>query len=173
MPWEEQENDLKEPSRSALKRAAKAVEELAERLAGLSAQQLSRLSPPEEVAAELRVVAKAAGHGARKRQIKHLAGLLRRDDEWTDRLREFLDGSDIRHYREQELFHRLETLRDRLCGPETFSAALEETESLFPAIDREQISRLAAAVQAGGDKHAFREIFQLLRKASETPQTAP
>ena len=159
------------PSRSALKRAAKAVEELAERLAELSPSRLARLSPPREIAAELKLVTKAAGHGgARKRQVKHLAGLLRREPDWTETLREFLEGTDARHYQEQQRFHQLEALRDRLCDPAAFPAALEEARTLFPAVDGDQLSHLSASFRSSGDKRAFREIFQLLKAVSETPR---
>ncbi|NLC70954.1 MAG: DUF615 domain-containing protein [Desulfuromonadaceae bacterium] len=173
MSRDEKENDPSEPSRSALKRAAKAVEELAEQLAGLPPSQLARLALPEDVAAELRLVAKAAGHGARKRQIKHLAGLMRRNEEWTAKLQELLDNSDQVRYEDQKRFHRLESLRDRLCDPEMFQAAMEEIGGTFPAIDRELLARLAGSVHSSRDKRAFREIFRLLKNATETPESSP
>ncbi|NLV23507.1 MAG: DUF615 domain-containing protein [Deltaproteobacteria bacterium] len=172
MSRDDMTSDGSVPSRSALKRAAKAVEELAERLTGLFSAQLSRLSPPEDVAVELRLVAKAAGHGARKRQIKHLAALMRSKPEWTAKLQEFLDGNDERHHEEQKRFQQLETLRDRLCDKEACAAALAEVGRLYPAADRHLLSRLAASVHTSQDKRAFREIFRLLKNASSPPESS-
>ena len=67
--------------RSAKKRAAKEVEALAVRLVELRPSEVGKLPLSAQLAAELRLARSTEGHSSRKRQIKHLAGLLRSADE--------------------------------------------------------------------------------------------
>lgn len=155
------------PSRSARKRAAQAVEELARKLVDLPEAQLRKLPAPPEIASELRQIRAIRSLAARDRQIRHLASLLRQEEE-LESLEEFLAGVDRGHREEQVQFHRLEDWRDRLCDPKTFSPALEEVRQALPVLDPQMLAKLAGAVHARGDRHAFREIFRLLRRAAET-----
>jgi ribosome-associated protein len=154
-----------QPSRSARKRAAKAVEELAERLVNLADADSRRLPLAGEIRRELEEARRIKTHGARKRQLKHLAGMLRRDDESREEAEGFLTLLDLGRHRDSERFHELEVLRERLCDPESREAALAEAESSCPGIDLAKIKRLAEAAQGGTDKRAFRELFRLLRAA--------
>jgi len=155
------------PSRSAKKRAAKEVEELARALVDLPETEMARAPLAEGIAGEIRQARATRAHGARKRQIKHLAGVLRRHPEELARLQDFLEGRNQVRLEQRDAFHRVEELRDRLCDPDQFAAALEESLRVFPGLDRDSLSRLARAVHTGGDRKAFREIFRQLRKASE------
>jgi ribosome-associated protein len=60
-------------------------------------------------------------------------------------------------------FHHLEELRDRLCDPDRFPAALDEVLELYPNIDRNTISRLSRSVHQHADRRAARELFRRLR----------
>ena len=160
------------PSRSAKKRAAKAVETVAAQLLELPEATWLRLPASPELREEIELARRMESHGARKRQMKHLAGVLRRHDEETAAIHDFLDGLDQVHRQEQQAFHRLEELRDRICDPEQSSAALAETQARFPGLDRAGLARLARAVQAGNDRKAYREIFRRLRAASEAAGAA-
>jgi ribosome-associated protein len=154
-----------QPSRSARKRAAKAVEELAERLVNLADADFRRLPLAGEIRRELEEARRIKTHGARKRQLKHLAGLLRRDDESREKAEGFLTLLDLGRHRDSERFHQLEELRERLCDPVSREAALAEADSTLPGIDLAKVRRLAEAAQGGTDKRAFRELFRLLRAA--------
>lgn len=162
--WEEDEVE-QAPSRSAKKRAAKAVEELARELADLSEAAFARLPIDEELRDEVRLARRTRAHGARKRQIQHLAGVLRHREDVAEALRVHLDGLNQVHYREQQAFHALEQLRDRLCDPAGCPGALEEVRCTLPTVDRTALARLAKAVHLSRDKRAAREIFRLLRDA--------
>ncbi len=153
--------------RSAKKREAKAVEQLAQRLADLSDSELATLPQDPELAREIALVRSTSGHSSRKRQIKHLAGLLRRDDEKRERITEALDGQAVTQRREILAFHHLEDLRDRLCSAATFEATLAEIHAAYPHIDDGKLARLAGSVHEHGDKRAAREIFRMLRQAEE------
>jgi ribosome-associated protein len=153
--------------RSARKRQAKAVEQLAQRLADLPETELSRLPQGPELAREIELVRTTRGHSSRKRQIKHLAGFLRNHDDQRETIEAALEGQNVRQRQESLAFHHLEELRDRLCSIGAFDQALEEIRSSYPLIDHRKIARLARSVHDNADKKAAREIFRQLRKAQE------
>ena len=159
-----------EPSRSAKKREAKAVEQLAQRLAELSDAELGRLPKTPELTKEVELVRNTRGHSSRKRQIKHLAGWLRGHDEQRAEIEAALDGQSLSDRQETLAFHHLEELRDRLCAAETFPAALADVRSTYPHLDTGKLARLAGSVHEYGDKKAAREIFRRLRKAAESTE---
>ena len=161
----EEEHYYEGPSRSAKKRAAKGVEELAWQLLELSTSQLEKLPVPQEIRSELIKARQIKAHGARKRQAKFLAGLLRREDEVLEAARAYVDDLNQVHLQDQQVFHELESLRDRLCDAAQFPGALQEAIEMIPALDSALISKLASQFHAGGDKRPYREIFKRLREA--------
>ena len=157
------------PSRSAKKRAAHQVEEMAHELADMAEAEWRKLPASAELRDEIRQARETRGHGARKRQIKHLAGVLRRDEEETAVLRDFLDGRHALQLAEKKTFHTLEELRDRLCDPALFEAALQEVGRSCPGVDAAEIARLARVAQGSEDRRAYREIFRRLRDGCASP----
>jgi ribosome-associated protein len=152
------------PSRTALKREAQAVEELARKLVELPEATGRKLPLAEEIRAKLQLARATGGRSARDRQIRHLAAALRQEEDLSP-LIEFLDGHDRRQWEERQRFHQLEVWRDRLCNPTDFPAALAEIRAALPRIDADRLARLAGAVHAHNDRHAAREIFRLLQNA--------
>jgi ribosome-associated protein len=157
------------PSRSARKRAAQAVETLAFALVELAEADLARLCAPKDILAALHEARATRGHGARKRQVKYLAGRLRRRPDAVAELEAFMAGLDEQHLQEQATFHALEELRGRLCDPATRAEALDEAARRLPGIDLAQLDQLARRARDGTDRHAFRAVFQLLKKAARKP----
>ncbi len=154
--------------RSAKKRQAKAVEQLAQQLTELPEAEIAKLALGEELARELQLARRTQGHSSRKRQIKHLAGVLRRDDEQRDKLAATLEDVNQEQRREVRSFHNLEALRDRLCSPASFEAALDEAGRLYPDLDTNKLAGLARSFHTCNDKKAYREIFRRLRKTTES-----
>lgn len=155
------------PSRSAKKRAAKAVETIAAQLLELPEAAWSKAPAPDELREEIELARRTEGHGSRKRQMKHLAGVLRRHEDETEAIQAFLDGLHQSQLQEKQDFHLLEELRDRICDPQRSAAALAEAAASIPGLDRAALARLARAVHAGNDRKAFREIFRRLKSAWE------
>jgi ribosome-associated protein len=145
--------------------SAKVVEQLAERLMNLADADFRRLPLTGEIRREIEEARRIKAHSARKRQLKHLAGLLRRDDESRQEAEGFLTLLDLGRHQDAERFHQLEELRERLCDPESREAALDEADRTLHGIDLAKVRRLAEAAQGGTDKRAFRELFRLLRRA--------
>jgi ribosome-associated protein len=153
--------------RTAKKLEAKAIEELAQRLAEITDSELGKLPKSPELSKEIELARSTRGHSSRKRQIKHLAGVLRGNEEQRLAIEEALDGQSISQRQEAFAFHHLEELRDRLCAAETFETALTEVRTSYPHLDDGKLARLARSFREHNDKKAAREIFRRLRKAAE------
>ncbi len=164
---DEQEQEWDGPSKSARKRAAKAVEETAVQLVDLPEADWIKLPAPEELRQEIALARQTRSHGARKRQIKHLAGVLRRREDDLESIQAFLDGLHQKQFQEKKDFHFLEELRDRICDPERSQQALNEAAASLPGVDPKGLARLAKSVHASKDRKAFREIFRRLKSAWE------
>lgn len=159
------------PSRSALKRQANQVEEVVQGLLDLGGSQLERLQWDQPLRAELDLARKTRQHGARKRQIKHLSALLRRDSEALESARTVLEKSVGAHRVQVQDFHLLEDLRDRLCQEQSRADALQEASQRYPTCDGALLERLARSYSENGDRRPYREIFRHLRTAAEkTPR---
>jgi len=126
-----------------------------------------RLPLTDDLREELRRARRIKAHVARKRQIKHLAGLLRQDQESTAAIQVALDSVGRTSRAERDAFQRIERMRDALCDPEKFAEALEHVSGELPGLDRQRFTRLAKSVHRTGDKRAFREIFRRLRALTE------
>ena len=157
-------------SRTKKKQQAKEIEQLAAQLASMTEKSFKQLTMSEDVRCEAALARSTEGRGSHKRQIKHLAGLLRKQDGELQRLQEqMLDLDQVARSGKKE-FHQLEKLRDRLCDVSSFDDAFQEMLNLYPQIDRKVISRLARSVHQHADKRASREIFKRLRDFQEDGQ---
>ena len=153
--------------RSALKRAAKAVEELARQLVSLSEADADKVPFNENVRDEFYQARTTKGHSARRRQLKHFAGCLRREESQRAAAEAFLDGQRLKKAVERYDLQKLEAWRDRLCDPRESDSTLSEIGQQLPQADLNKLAGLARSVQASGDKKAAREIFRRLRQANE------
>ena len=158
-------------SKTKRKQQAKAIEQIAEQLVALPESQFSQLKMPGDLADEVRLARATEGRSSHKRQVKHLAAVLRELEEDQAALLGQLQGLDQVTRGEIKNFHRLENLRDRLCEKSSFDAAFTEMLNQFPQIDRNTISRLARSVHQHADKRAFREIFKRLRDCQDAENT--
>lgn len=168
--FEEEEEEVRQEGRgrSAKKREAKAVEQLAQDLSDLPESEIAKLPMEAELAKEVELARNTKGHSSRKRQIKHLAGFLRRHEDEREAVATALEGHSVNQRQETLAFHHLEELRDRLCSATSFDEAIAEVRNTFPFVDDGKLSRLARSVHENSDKRAAREIFRRLRKAEET-----
>lgn len=157
--------EYQQPSKSALKRAAKGIEELAGQLAEVADAVVAGLQLSDEVREEVELARRTKGHGARKRQVKHLGGMLRQRPEEAAAIQKHLLGQSERHWEEQRAFHQLEQWRDRLCDPDQAEATLAELGCRSPILDFKELARLSRAA-CSGDKSAARQIFRRLREVA-------
>lgn len=154
------------PSRSQRRREALGVLELAEKLAGMTPTQLSRLPVPEDLLPHIEQARRITSHIARKRQLAYLAKQMRREDEAVlDAIRDALDEDSAAARREVALMHRIEAWRERLLGEG--DAALGRLLDEYPEADRQHLRTLVrnALEERRRNKppRAFRELFRELR----------
>ncbi|SDZ79686.1 ribosome-associated protein [Desulfuromusa kysingii] len=153
-------------SRTKKKQQAKQIEEIAAQITNLTDKQFAQLDLPVEIAKEAELARTTKGLSSQRRQLKHLAGMIRKSEGALDNLLLQLEGLDQVSRGEKKQFHQLEKLRDRLCDVDSFAAAFAEMLELMPDIDRNTISRLARSVQHHDDRRAYRDIFRRLRDQS-------
>lgn len=151
------------PSKTQLKKLAKEVEALARQLSELPDAAFSQLEMDEDLRDEVVLARETRGRGSHKRQVKHLAGLLRQQPEAMERIKAALESLDQVALGEKRQFHHLEQLRDRLCDESSFQDAFTDVLELCPDIDRKAIARLARSVHQHNDRRAARELFRRLR----------
>ena len=150
-------------SRTKKKQQAKQIEEIASQLTSLTVKQFSQIELPAEISREADLARSTKGLSSQRRQLKHLAGLIRKSEGAREDLLRQLESLDQVSRGEKKQFHQLEKLRDRLCDAGSFAAAFDEMLELMPEIDRKTISRLARSVQQHDDRRAYRDIFRRLR----------
>lgn len=150
-------------SKTRLKKLAKEIESLAGRLVDLSDAAFGQIEMDQDLREEVVLARETRGRGSHRRQIKHLAAILRQQPESVERIRDSLQAMDQVALGERRQFHQLEQLRDRLCAPGSFEAAFEEMLLVCPAIDRKVMARLCRSVHEHNDRRAAREVFRRLR----------
>lgn len=159
------------PSRSARRREALAVLELAEALVSLTPSRVVKLDLPDEIREEIANVRRIPSHIARKRQLAHLAKLMRRQDSAAFGPARTELANDREHgAREAASLHRLVGLRESLLTGD------DETLATFiaahPGVDRQHLRALIRRARSERDAnkplHASRDLFRLLRELTST-----
>ncbi|MGQ0429560.1 MAG: ribosome biogenesis factor YjgA [Gammaproteobacteria bacterium] len=150
------------PTKTELKRQARSVQELAERLIDAPEELVAGLFLPDKLADALALARRITSHGAKLRQRLFVGKLLRGVD--LEPIRAALDANAQSARVEAARFRRAERWRDALVA--RGGAALAEFVAEFPGADRE---RLAALVAAAAQPHARaaglrRELLRLLRQ---------
>ncbi|MDZ7642582.1 MAG: DUF615 domain-containing protein [Desulfurivibrio sp.] len=183
-------------SRSAKKRQAARIEELARELTELTSGEIAALPTDDALKAEIRATAPLKT-GSRKRQIKFIAGELRRREETeVTALTTFLADRKGSRLRQQERFHALENRRQAIINealaahrqaqeqeeapPADWpSPSLEAALAALPDLDPAAL-RQAAGRYARSHKPVYqREVFRLLQSAQQrldwqsAPATSP
>ncbi|MBB5015716.1 ribosome biogenesis factor YjgA [Rehaibacterium terrae] len=171
---DEETGEYFSPSRAQQRREAMAVFELGEKLVALSEAELLRLPIPEHLLAEIRHTRRITSHIARKRELQHLAKIMRREDEETlDAIRKALEHDKAQMRRETAALHRVEAWRDRLVADG--DQALAELLAQHPQADRQHLRQLARNAREerlrNKPPHAFRELFRELRELLEEQET--
>ena len=165
-PESDLEHDAEPPSKSARKRAHKALQDLGDELMKLSASHLERIPLREDV----RDVVKAGRDlrkGARSRHVRHLGNQLADlDDEPIRAALASLRGPTAL---DTARLHRAERWRERLLEPG--DEAMHELVAQFPLVDRQQLRALVRAARDERDKQApprrFRELLRFVRALDE------
>ena len=150
-------------SKSRRKRDSRDLQVLGSELTDLPQEQLESLPLPEQLLEAITAARTINRHGARKRQIKYIGGLLRALD--IEPIRTALEEIHGQSARAAAQHHRIERWRDRLLaeGDEALTALV----NVYPAADRQRIRQLIRTAQreaaAAKAPQAARSLFRVLR----------
>lgn len=163
----DEDTDNERPSRSVRRREALDVLAFAKQLAGLPPARLDKLELPDEIRDELAEVQRTPSHIAHKRQLAHLAKLMRAHEEADFAPARAALGNDrATNARETAALHHTEALRENLLG-ENGDATLTAFIAENPGIDHQHLRALIRQSRrerdAGRPPRAQRELFRLLR----------
>jgi len=175
------------PSRSEKKRQAKEIEELSHELAELPPSELAKLPCDEFLRREIGASRTMQG-GARKRQIKYVAGELRRLDPAP-----FLDflasrrGSQLKNRLEEKELERIRLniqaaaiseYQERQDPEEHFqmdreAAPLLQAAASLPGFDLQAAARAAENFAVTRKPAHSRELLRIIRAAAERRKFTP
>jgi ribosome-associated protein len=157
------------PTKTELKRQARAVQDLADRLVGAPAELVDGLGLPDKLADAVALARRIPGGGALVRQRQFVAKLLRGLDPGP--IRAALDTRDDAARLDAARFRRAERWRDRLvrggdAALAEFAAEFPESREALPALVR------AAVAEGRGGKStaAGRELFRRIRVLLDSVQ---
>lgn len=171
-------------SRSEQKRLFKQVEGLAKELIELSESDVKKLPADESLKDDIRDCRGLKG-GARKRQAKYLAKVLRQGP--LHEIYEFLTLKKGSALMENQLFHRAERWRDVLVNeglevydecrknqiefePDYTSALIGDLLEELSRIDENDLRRCVFQYARTRNRTHYREIFRMLKAAIELEQ---
>jgi ribosome-associated protein len=181
-------------SKSEKKRLSKRIEELVFELAALTGKDLADLPCPADIKTEIAAIAPLKG-GARKRQVKFVAKLVRQIDDGAGELFRFLEDRKGSKLKKTAEFHELERLRDSIIDEAISRYEEEEAERegaggwsgpplkegdraageavhRFPGLDRQELQRIARQFARTRNTKYARELFRMLKAAQERQRFA-
>lgn len=160
--YDEEDEFVEYKSRSQRKRESNAVEELAEFLVEMTANQVKVLPLEKDIRDEIRRAQSTGNLAARRRQIKYLAKLLRGlEPEDSDELQTHVAQFRQNKTKEVENFHHIEVWRDRLC--KEGAAGVDALARAYPDTDLAPLRDVTRRFQQTQGKHEYHLLFHLLR----------
>lgn len=162
------EQDFQEdasPSKSQRKREATALQDLGKQLVALPAEQLARMTLPEDLRSEVYAARRISSHGALRRQMQLIGKLMRGVDAEAiaSQLAEVRGESNSA----KAAFHALEAWRERLLQDDQ---VLEQWLLQHPHTDvqslRQLIRNARREMAAGKPPKSSRALFRMLRELS-------
>jgi len=155
---------LPKPSKTARKREQLALQELGERLIGLSAEELRALPIDERLCDAVLAASSMRAHGALRRQKQLIGKLMRNADAEALRLALAARGAD--EVLAKRVFVEAERWRDRILSgsDEAIDAFCAQTGAAAGPL-RQLLRETAAAASERGVKHGRRRVFRYVHDA--------
>jgi ribosome-associated protein len=152
------------PTKTELKRQARAVQELADRLIAAPENLVDGLDLPDKLADSIALARRITSRAALLRQRQFVGKLMRGLD--CEPIRAALESTAQHARTEAARFRRAERWRDRLVAGD--EAAIDEFTAEFPSAARGELSRLVSAAKAerrdGKPAGAGRKLFRLVQE---------
>lgn len=166
-------------SRSEQKRRLKKIEETAAELAELTNKDLVKFPGNEEMKKEIMAIRDLKG-GSRKRQIKHLAKIMRQEP--IEPIDDFLADRKGSHVKEEKIFREAERLRDTIINeaiedqdscrmqhmdwePDWESPILADVVARYQGFDEDAARKAAYQYIKTRNKVYYRELFRITKAA--------
>lgn len=153
-----------EKSRTRLKKEARALQKIGEKLATLSDDQLGGMDLSKVLMEAIQALRSMKSHGARRRQMQYIGTLMR--NEALQPIEQALLEIEQGAYRQARAFHRIEAWRDRLVDGD--DALLDEILDTFPHADRQRLGQLVRSARkekAGNPPtRSSRNLFRYLKQ---------
>ena len=167
-------------SRSELKRRFKQIEDVAQELTELTDKDLKKFPGDELVCAEIKII-RALNGGARKRQVKHLAKLLRQGSD-MDAVYDFLSNRKGSQLKVKTQLHEAEHLRDALINeamadfqhcrslqrewePDWKSEIFGPALSKYQGLDEDALRKTVYQYVKSHNRLYYRELFRMVKAA--------
>lgn len=154
-------------SKTRKKKDDHALQMVGERLVGLPEKQLEGIDLPDNVREAVLLACKTTAHGARKRQLKYIASLLRKFD--TASIEIALNVIARGDYEKALAFKKLEAWRDQLRAGDM--SLINEILTDCPMAERQQLSQLARnakkELKENKGVKASRSLFRYLKEVSD------
>jgi ribosome-associated protein len=156
------------PSKSAVKRAMTALQDMGGQLVQLSDRELARMPIEDETLA--RAISEARrirSNSALRRQMQYIGKLMRKID--AEPIARALTELHQKKHQQTDAFHQLEALRDTLLeqGPD----GIEDAMQLHPGADRQHLRQLLRQHQKEVSQNkppaAARKLFKYLCELSD------
>lgn len=156
----ENEEDDRPASKSQVKRDLLEHQRMARRLTELSDESLRELDD-EAIVESVRLARGITKGNARKRQVQHIAKLIRRGR--VEDVEQLLDRQDASSRLHQQTAHRLERWRAELILGN--QSVFDEIVAACASVDRQQLRMLTRnAVGESEPGPAYRKLYQYLRR---------
>ena len=154
--------------RTLARQAARDIDKLVLEVIELTEAEIHTIPISDDLRREILTARGLTSHSARRRQLRHVSGMLRASEVELDSIRKFvIEGIRVAFDPDAELRH-LEALRDGLCDEERYPETLEAACAEFPHLDRMKARRLAEAMHENSDdQKSYRELFRTLRQAAD------
>ena len=153
------------PSKSQRKREMSELLSTVKELELLSVKELEA-STDEELKQKILELQKINKGSAKKRQRQHIVKFLSKKERFA---MEDLDKLKASKMTKNQMFHEIETLRERLLIKQ--EKAFESLKESYPSIDMKEIKSLInLAQQEGkdGNRTHYKELFKVLRRAQKS-----
>ena len=144
------------------------LQDLGEELVALSKDALKKTPMSDELREAIKEYQRIPTHGAHRRQMQYIGKIMRNEDTAPiiEKLKQ-LKGSSTAA---TALLHRIERYRTEMIAND---AAITQFLADFPAVDAQPLRALVRNARKGAEQvkppKAYRELFQLIKTALETP----
>lgn len=167
-------------SRSEQKRRFKRIEDVAQELTELTDKDLKVFPDENEIRAEIKSIRSLSG-GARKRQVKHLAKLLRQSPA-MDAIYDFLTQRKGSQIKDKNQFHEAEHLRDTMINeamadyencrflqrefePDWKSDIMGPAVAKYRGLDEDSLRKTVYQYVKSHNRLYYRELFRIIKAA--------